>query len=248
MVVARSAGRPGAYRRYVPAAKKVVQRMSSKQVEVALASKIKKLERTVRARQPEEKFVDISMSFINVVDTVGAVNHLTQVAAGSDFNQRTGDSIRIHRIAGHFRVATGSGSLGAKPTGEEFISASIVVDGQQVGDTSPAASTVFADVTPPSVLLNEAISHRRFKILGTSPLFEAARIAPLSVPVAADSNQAPTQSPVWYYDLPCNLRVAFNGTATSDIEKNGIYMICRSSLTADTVDADGRCRLYYTDC
>lgn len=247
MVYMRNAGRP-AVRKYVRKAGPVVKRLSAKQVELQLAAKVQRLEKSMRARKPEEKFVDVSLSLINVSDTVGAVQQLTVIAAGTDFNQRVGDTVRIHRICGHFRVATGTGSLGAVPLGEEFISASIVVDGQQVGDTDPTAAAVFAATFPPTVLLNEAISHKRFRILDTSPLFEAARIATSTAPTGSTLGICPTQSPVWYFDIPVDIRSSFNGTASSDIEKNGIYIVARSSLTADTVDCDGRARVYYTDC
>lgn len=247
MAIYRGAGRPAVRGRSV-GFKNVVRRQTAKDVELQLARKVKTLERQMKARAPEEKFVDVSLSFINVASGSGAVGHLTIIAAGSDFNQRIGDTVRIHRITGHLRLATGAGSLGATLSGEEFVSSSIVVDGQQVGDTSPTASAVFADANPPSVLLNEAVSHKRFKILSTSPLLEAARVGPNSVIGVVTYAQAPTQSAVWYYDFPCAIRTSFNGTATTDIEKNGIYMVVRSSIAAASADLDGRCRLYYTDC
>jgi len=225
-----------------------VKRMSSKDVENVLARKVMKLERTIRLRAPEEKFFDTALSALNIVDTTGAVQSLVGVAQGSDFNNRIGDSIRIHRIEGHVRIATGLFSVGAFPTGEEFLRCNIVLDRQQVSDTAPTVATIFPfPAEPHNNLLNEATSHHRFKILKSGPLWNVARLSSLATPVATAFAYAPTETGVWNFNHICNYVISYNGSAGTDIEKNGIYMTWRSSIAADTADCDGRVRVYYTD-
>jgi len=235
-------------RRFRRSTKPAVKRVSSKDVEEMLAKKVLRLERTIRLRKPEEKFIETSMSAINVTDLSGYVQSLVVVAQGTDYNNRIGDSIRVHRIQGHARISTASSSLGAAPNGEEFIRMHVVLDTQQISDTVPGASTIFASTAGPSVLLNEALSHHRFKILKTSPLMVAARLASSSTPVATLLNQAPTQNAVWNFNIKCNHVVSYNATTGDQIEKNGIYFVFLTSIAADTMDADGIVRVYYTDC
>lgn len=236
---------------YVRAVRRVakagVKRVSSKDVEDILAKKVLRLERTMRMRKPEEKFIDIGLSAINVVDTTGSVQSLVAIAAGTDFNNRIGDSVRVHRIQGHGRLSTAAASLGALPTADEYCRMHVVLDTQQVADTAPSASAIFASIAGPSVLLNESSTHHRFKVLKSSQLFVAARLASSSTPVATLLSQAPTQNAVWNFNIKCNYVVSYNSTATTDVEKNGIYFVVLSSVSADTLDMDGTVRVYYTD-
>lgn len=224
-----------------------VKRMSSKDVEQVLARKVMKLERTIRLRAPEEKFFDTSLSALNIVDTNGAIQSLVAVAQGSDFNNRIGDSIRIHRLEGYVRISTDPNSLGVTPTGEEYIRCNIIQDRQQVGGTIPSAGTVMAPLQPHHNMLNEQLSHHRFKVLKSSPLWVAARLAHQSVSGALTVPISPTQTGVWNFNVPCNIVCSYNASTGTSIEKNGIYMIWRSTISSDTTDSDGFCRAYYTD-
>jgi len=227
---------------------KGLKRASSKDVENMLAKKVLRLERISRTRRPEEKFFDTALSAINISDAAGAIISIVNVAAGSDYNNRVGDTIRIHRVEGFVRIADGAGSIGTVPTNEQHIRCNVVQDTQQVSDTSPGVGTVFSSTSEPeSNMLNEAVSHKRFKILATSQLWSCAMLASTSTPVATLLPLSPTQSNTWNFDFKCNIRVSYNGTAGSDFEKNGVYVTWRTNVAADTVDSDGRVRIYYTD-
>lgn len=237
-------------RRYVrKAGSGIVKRVSAKDVDTMLAKKVQKLERAVRVRRPEMKFFDTALSASNIVDTTGAVNLFTNMGQGTDVGGRIGDSIRIHRVVGHVRIGTAAASVGVTPTGDEFARVSIVQDKQQVSDTLPTAGVIYNSVLQPqSLLLNLASSEGRFNVLATSPLFSISRIAPYVTPVAAVNNQCPTQTPVWNFDFKCNVVVKFNGSSTTDIQKNGLYVVWRANTPADTLDSDGTIRIFYTDC
>jgi len=223
--------------------------MSGKEVEKVLAQKVLRLERVARARRPEEKFFDTSLLAVNFTDTSGAAQSIVNVAAGTDYNNRVGDTIRIHRIEGFVRIATGNTSVGISPTNDEHIRCNVVQDLQQVPDTVAGPSTVFVLASEPeSNLLNEASSHKRFKILATSPLWSAAMLNAIGFNGVTDDKLTPTQMNTWNFDFKCNIRVSFNGTAGTDFEKNGVFVTWRTNISADTVDSDGRVRIYYTDC
>lgn len=228
---------------------KGVKRVSSKDVENMLAKKVLRLERISRARRPEEKFLETALSAINITDAAGAIQSLVNVSAGSDFNNRIGDTIRIHRIEGFVRIADGAGSIGSFPTNEQHIRCNVVQDTQQVSDTVASVSTIFPSASEPeSNFLNEALSHKRFKILATSQLWSCAMLASSATPVATLMALTPTQANTWNFDFKCNIRVSYNGTAATDFEKNGVFLTWRTNVAADTVDSDGRVRIYYTDC
>lgn len=228
---------------------KGLKRVSSKDVEAMLAKKVLRLERISRARLPEEKFFDTSLSAVNIADISGAIQSIVNVAAGSDYNNRVGDTIRIHRIEGYVRIATGSSSIGAAPTTEQHIRCNLVMDSQQISDTAPNPSAIFAYVEQPEGnILLESLCHKRFKILATSQLWSAAMLASSATPVATLQSLSPTQINVWNFDLKCNIRVSYNGTAGTDFEKNGIYVVWRTNIAADTLDSDGVVRIFYTDC
>lgn len=227
----------------------MIKRVSARDVDVLLAKKVQKLERVVRARKPEMKFFDTGLAAANIVDTTGAVQIFNNPPQGTTVQSRVGDSIRVHRIVGHVRIGTGSASVGASPTGDEYMRMSVVQDKQQISDTAPTASDIYNSVlSPQSILLNLALHEGRFNVLATSPLIQLSRITPYVVPVAAANNQAPTQSPVWNFDFKCNILTKFNGANSSDIQKNGVYMVWRTNTPGDTLDTDGFVRIFYTDC
>lgn len=239
-----------AKRRYVRKASvpKGLARVSAAQVDRNLANEVAKLKRIVRKRAPELKYFDTALSFVNVSDTVGAVNHITAMSQGTAESQRVGDSISVSAIDCLIRVGTTSGSVGAAPNGDEAVRFALVQDMQQVSDTVPTVGAIMAQTTNPHNPLKQIETGiHRFKILWMSPVIQAARITASSTPVATLTGLTPTQ-PNWAFaHVKCNVKVRFNGGNTTDIDKNGLYVICWTNIAADTVDADGYTRVTYTD-
>lgn len=232
--------------RYSSSTKSVVP-VSSRQAEANLAKRVMRLSKLVALRKPELKHFDTSLSAINISDTAGASQNLVAIGNGTDDLGRIGDSIRITRIQGHVRISTASGSLGSLPSAEEMIRMNVVQDTQQVSDTIPGPISVFASVGPATQLTNESFNHNRFRVLAASPLFIGARLVAEGTPAAITYFTSPTQSSVWEFDLKCNIVCSYNGTAATDIERNGIYLMWRSSVAADTVDSDGLVCVWFTD-
>lgn len=237
-------------RRYVrkAAVPKGLARVSAAQVDRNLASEVAKLKRIVRKRAPELKYFDTSLSFVNVADTVGAVNHITSMGQGTAESQRVSDVITVSAIDCLVRVGTTSGSTGTSPNGDEAVRFALVQDTQQVSDTVPTVGVIMAQTTNPHNPLKQIETGiTRFKILWMSPVIQTARITASSTPVATLTSLSPTQ-PNWAFaHVKCNVKVRFNGNSGTDIEKNGLYVICWTNVAADTVDADGFTRITYTD-
>lgn len=237
-------------RRYVrkTAVPKGLARVSAAQVDRNLASEVAKLKRIVRKRAPELKYFDTSLSYVNVADSVGAVNHITSMGQGTAESQRVSDSITVSAIDCLVRVGTTSGSTGTAPNGDEAVRFALVQDMQQVSDTVPSVGVIMAQASNPHNPLKQIETGiSRFKILWMSPVIQTARITATSTPVATLTGLSPSQ-PNWAFaHVKCNIKVRFNGSSGTDIEKNGLYVICWTNVAADTVDADGFTRITYTD-
>jgi len=240
-----------AKRRYVrkQSIPKGLSRVSAAQVDRNLANEVAKLKRAVRKRAPEDKYFDYAIAFANVADTAGASNIICQIPAGAGEAQRIGDSITVSAIDVLVRVGTTSASTGVAPAGEEAVRFAVVQDMQQITDAATVSpATVFAQVSNPlNPLLNIELGVKRFKVLWYSPVMQLSRIISSATPVATLTALSPTQANWAFAHLKCNIKVRYNGTSLTDVEKNGLYVLCWTNVAGDTVDADGFTRLTYTD-
>jgi len=227
---------------------KSVVPVTSKQAEINLAKRVMQLSKIVKNQAPELKHFDAALSFTDVADTAGGISHLTAIAQGTDNLLRIGDEITVRKIYIQTRVILSSGSVPILPLDTNFCRFILVQDLQQIGDTSPTVSQMFAVTSSPQTPLLNIDSLGRFKILWMSPLKLFTMMASKyddGVISAQYSN--PTQSPIDDAWITVNTKVRYNGSASTDIQKNGLYLVCLSSLPGDTLDADGFVRLAYTD-
>lgn len=222
--------------------------VSSSQAQVNLAKKVAKLQKVVRGITPEVKFFELTSTFPNISDTAGGVVHQSQIAAGTDITNRIADKVRIKAIRLQVRISTATASIGTTPTHEEFSRFILVQDLQQVSDTTPAASAIVQAPSLPQFPTPALDSNGRFRWLWVSPLFQHARIATSSAVAALTTPLTPSQSPVAFYTkVKCDIPLIFNGTAATDIQKNGLYLVLLTNLAADTLDGDSNVRLDFID-
>lgn len=243
------AGRRVAFkRRRVSTPKDGTVVVSSSQASLALAKKVSKLSKLVKGIQPELKFFTGSGTFANVTDTAGAAASVCLIPAGVDQSERISDRIRVKRFQLQVRISSGSGSVGATPTAEEFSRFYLVQDTQQVSDTVVTPTDVIQNISNPSFpILNVSNALGRYKMLWFSPLFVHARIASASVAGAVAFPNTVTQTPVALFDKQMDLIITYNGTAATDIQKNGLFLVISTNLAADTLDADFNYRISYLD-
>lgn len=200
-----------------------------------LTAQVKALQSFANKFKPEKKYFETSLAGTDIVDATGAIFRLTDVAEGTGENDRIGFTINVSDI----KIAlTYVRSATTVPT-NAFVRFAIVVDKEQVADTSPTAANVFSGADPgafPNVQYLE-----RFNILYVSPIHDAARMS-ISV-----TGGLATQTNFNEYHWKGNQKVQFNGATGADIEKNGIYLCIILSGFTNTLDTTGTCRIGYTD-
>lgn len=222
--------------------------VTAKQASLALSKKVNKLAKLVKGIQPELKFFTSSGVFANVSDTAGAAALLLPIAAGVNQSDRISDRIRVKRVQLQVRLSTGAGSIGTAPTAEEFTRFYLVQDTQQQSDTVVVPTDVLQTVSAPVFpILNVSNAQARYKMLWYSPLLSHARCASVSTGTVGSVPMSPTQSPVCHVDRKMDLIVTYNDVNSTDIQKNGIYLVVSTNYAADTLDCDYNYRISYLD-
>lgn len=145
--------------------------------------------------------------------TAGLVSGRCAVAIGDGDSDRTGNSIFV-------RAYNFKGVLTHNATGQnnQTVRISVVIDNQQIGDTVPAYTDIYESNSPFAHLNSNTVG--RFKVI-----FSRTYIV----------NNYDNNAQLVNINLPMRHHVRYNGSATSDIQKGGIY-ICYS---CDEVGAAG---------
>lgn len=195
----------------------------------SVSQQVRSLQRFVATLKPEIKYHDTSASGLNVPVT-GTVDTITDIAQGDTVNTRTGNAINVVSI-------TVKGSINSVANGA-YYRVALVQDKQQIADTSPTAGTIFSDGVAsanPVTALPTIANLARFNVLWMSKIFSGT--------VITGTNQ------IAYYEFTrkTNIKVSYNGTASTDIEKNGLYVVFLTDDAANAVDFNGLARLGFTD-
>lgn len=208
--------------------------VSKKQVDQNQSRTIQRLVKLTRGIAPERKFFDTSLSFINVTDSTGAIQNITLIPQDDTVSGRTGNKIRIKALYVQTRISTQSLS----GLVESFIRFAVVQDMQQVSDTSPTVSQIVNNPALPQNSLMTIPNQGRFKILKLFKLSDGTMMS------GSNATQSAVQS---WRRFGLDIVVTYNGTAGTDIQKNGIYVICYTNEPSDVIDADGIARVTYVD-
>lgn len=208
--------------------------VTKKQVDLNQSRTIQRLVKLTRGIAPERKFFDTNLSFINITDTAGAINQITSIAQGDGVSDRTGNKIRIKGIYVQVRVSTSSISGLA----ESFLRFAVVQDMQQASDTAPTVAQIVNNPALPQNSLMSIPNQGRFKILKLFGLMDNT--------MQASGNATQSAVKAWRR-FGLDIVVTYNGSASSDIQKNGIYVIAYTNEPSDVIDADGIARVTYVD-
>lgn len=204
--------------------------VSASQANVALSRKVNQLSKIVKGIKVEEKFFDTALSFINVVDTTGAIQAITDVVVGNTQVDRIGSKILVKNIYVQVRVSTAS----LAGLAETFVRFAIVQDTQSNGAGATVTNVVKAVNDPRCTLLNIA-NQGRFKILKWFPLLDAEQLVPATA----------TKSAVQFYSKRCNIPVTYSA-ATSALT-NSIFVMVWTNNATDVIDCDGTARITFVD-
>lgn len=200
-----------------------------------LYAQVKALQRAVKNLGPEKKYTDLTLAQTNIT-VAGAITHITAIAQGDSISTRTGNAVTVVSIACKGKIATGANALAVG----SYLRVLVVCDKQQVADTSPAPATIITDgiftADPVSMLPNTDFLER-FRILHSSRLYDGSRIA----------TGTATQDRTWEFSWSGNIKVQYNGTASSDIQKNGLYVVFLTDDGGNVLDFSGVSRIGFTD-
>lgn len=185
----------------------------------AIASKVKNI---IEELNVEHKHIDDVISTAAL--TTGVVYPLVIVPQGLGASDRTGNSIKVTSLLLRYAIAAGLSNCHCRVM--------VFRDNQQIGDTTPALGDVlqFVDIYSP---LDASTNVGRFSIL-----YDKTH----NLVVGGDS----AQTNLIKVFKKLNTRVRFNGSALTDIQKNGLYMAFLSD-NANNPQLTYRSRVRFVD-
>lgn len=148
---------------------------------------------------------DNATGSFNVPNSSQPVNLLNNLGQGDTISGRTGNSVLMKHLSirGYINfVGSPSASV---------VKMWIIIDTQQVADTAPLFADIFSNNDVISLLNTSNVG--RFKII-KSQLF---------------INDSSVTQKQFNCDIPLNIHARYNGTGTTDINKNGVYIIFTSN-------------------
>lgn len=205
-----------------------------------LLQQVKSLQRVVKQLQPELKSADVSITSSNIDATNGAVVHMSAIGQGDGQTNRTGNCITVRKIDVGLAVSRNSVYTPNGPGNTRFRWA-VVVDKEQIADTAPVALSVFEFPSTVTVDFPQSANLERFRFLYVSPCIDLQQMAFNSV------TAVPQISNCFKYHWSGEIKVGYNGSATTDIEKNGIYIVYITEGTNSELDVTGYSRIQFTD-
>lgn len=192
-----------------------------------LAQKAWKGVRYIRGLVNSEMFhYDTTFSAATIVNT-GSNTHLTALPQGDTNITRTGNSILLRSLTYRFKL-----EISSAVSSNSAITMIVFFDTQQIADTSPAVTDILNTAAPQSLLnLNFA---GRFKVLRRKTFI-----------LTPATGARPALEFVDNLNLYKHVR--FNGAASSDVQKNGLYVLFISSESTNYPTITGTFRIGYHD-
>lgn len=166
----------------------------------------------------------LDVSFGAAVDNSGSTTHLSAIAIGDTSSTRTGSTVLCKEL--RVRIAFQK-HASATNTVVRYM---LVVDKQQVADTSPAVTAVLTTADVLSHLVSDNVG--RFKILKD---------------VTIDLDAAHVMRTYQYYLPLTDHHITYNGSASTDVNKNGVYQLVLSNEATNTPSVTSINRLEFYD-
>lgn len=172
----------------------------------------------------EYKHADISPQTSTPSSTPITPGMLNGIAQGDGVSARDGNSIKMTSLYLRYYASI---NASATNTQLRFV---IVKDNQQVSDTSPSWSDVFTSTS--------TVSHLNVNTLGRFSILRD---------VVLDLNDVSNPNCSGEIYLKLNDHCRYNGTASTDMQKNGIYIMMVSSESTNTPSLLWTSRVNYID-
>lgn len=158
------------------------------------------------------------------MSNTGAITHLSAIAQGDTVSNRNGNSVKLQSLYCPFTIKANASSTQA------FARVLIYMDLQQVADSAAGVTDVLYEATVESPLnINTA---GRFKVLYDKVF---------------NLDDAKTTSIYSKPYIPIKSHVRYNGTASSDVQKGGIYILYLSNESTYTPNLYMNAKLSYVD-
>lgn len=167
----------------------------------------------------------LDTAFSTTFATTAGVSLINAIATGDGEGARTGNSILMKYAYLYFNMARNASSTAST----DFVRVVCVVDKEQVGDTTPGYDAVFESQAPLAMI--NKLNVGRFSILYDKTFNITA------------NNPAITIKEM----IPLNMHARYNGTASTDIEKNGVYIMFIGTNGTNVPTFQGNVRLAYYD-
>jgi len=180
-----------------------------------------------------QSMINSEVMKVDTVSTGGSqqtISHLTKITQDDTVSGRTGNSILLKNIS-----IKGSMQINSAVSISTRYSVALLMDTQQVGDGLPSNADIFKTETEPqTLLLQSAVG--RFKVLKRWNGYLGTAQGGGSVKLFDH-----------FYKFPLNTHTRFNGIASTDIQKNGLYLSIITSESANHPTTLITSRLGYHD-
>lgn len=192
-------------------------------------------EKALRVANQTKKLLNVEFKHVTSgstsnISSSGAVVHLSQIAQGADNNDRNGRSVKLKSLHVRSRMTAGASSVAG-----DIVRTMLVVDRDAAG-VAPTITEIL-DSADPSSFRNIDSEQGRFKVL----LDRTHVISPYGV----DQNCRD----FWVWNKDMDMHIKYDGTAGTDISKNGIYLVQVGmyATAAFQTTQDTEVRLRYVD-
>lgn len=155
----------------------------------------------------------------------GTILPITDIAIGDTAVTRTGNSIFARSLFLNLLIKSNASNLNT-----QFCRVILFTDTQQVADTTPAVTDVLTTATPNSTL--NANNAGRFKIIKNWQFYINQSTKP--------AFQIKKYTKLWHH-------VKYNGSASTDIQRGGLYLLYLSDQGSYTPDIAYQTNLGYHD-
>ncbi len=189
------------------------------------------------AAATEIKYEDVNTTNagpVSMVDTASIAN-LAQIAQGAGLVQRVGQQVTAKRLHVKYHVMANSGSTSSAVTARVII----VQYKKQSSSSTPSLAKILENYATGTGAAWSPLSFTNQFKENFNLLYDKLH--------AVDN--VTNKSVIRQFSIPLNFKIAYNGSATTDIEKNGIYMFMLSDRAAGTYPPDIHygVRLDFTD-
>jgi len=218
------------------------------QAERNLARKVQELSKYVKGFKPEMKFIDISLSTLNISQAGGLTLLMSAISQATAVNARIGENVQVRYIEMHGEVSYASSvalAVNDNPTYRVYI----VQDKQQVASTSPALSDLVDQPGNPVYQLRNVQEQKRFRVIYDS----GPQVLAFGNFVTPPTNSNVVMQARYHLHLKkrVSIPVEFNGSAATQIQKNGIYFMLSTDMigagATSVLDWAGSSRVGFTD-